>query len=138
MRQRDKLAVFIDDVIALIDQTVQSFYDLGLSDICVIQADHAMTDWSKPIQVASGQTLQRRGMPEVDLAIVDEAQVRNQWLEKQFGTEDWGKKPVIGVNATPWGKGLGLICDALIATRTMGGASEKGRRRTDRVVAPSQ
>src|SRR3546814_8481057 len=62
MRQRDKRAVFIVDAISLIDQTVQSFYDLGLSDIGVIQADHAMTDWSKPIQVASVQTLQRRGM----------------------------------------------------------------------------
>src|SRR3546814_962630 len=48
MRQRDKRAVFIVDAISLIDQTVQSFYDLGFSDIGVIQADHAMTDWSKP------------------------------------------------------------------------------------------
>src|SRR3546814_4920672 len=102
MRQRDKRAVFIVDAISLIDQTVQSFYDLGLSDIGVIQADHAMTDWSKPIQVASVQTLQRRGMPEVDLAIVAEAHVRNQWLEKQFGSEDWGKEPVIGLSATSW------------------------------------
>src|SRR3546814_6594922 len=91
------------------------------SDVCssdligVIQADHAMTDWSKPMQVASVQTLQRRGMPEVDLAIVDEAHVRNQWLEKQFGSGDWGKKPVIGLSATPWSKGLGLIYDELIA-----------------------
>src|SRR3546814_5174940 len=30
MRQRDKRAVFIVDAISLIDQTVQSFYDLGL------------------------------------------------------------------------------------------------------------
>src|SRR3546814_4765942 len=57
MRQRDKRAVFIVDAISLLDQTVQSFYDLGLSDIGVIQADHAMTDWSKPIQVASVKTL---------------------------------------------------------------------------------
>src|SRR3546814_17139417 len=37
MRQRDKRAVFIVDAISLIDQTVQSFYDLGLSDIGVIK-----------------------------------------------------------------------------------------------------
>src|SRR3546814_15076964 len=93
MRQGDKRAVFIVDAISLIDQKVQSFYDLGLSDIGVIQADHAMNDWSKPIQVASVQTLQRRGMPEVDLAIFDEANVRIPWLEMQFGFEDWRKKP---------------------------------------------
>src|SRR3546814_15272831 len=96
-----------------------------------------MTDWSKPIQVASVQTLQRRGMPEVDLAIVDEAHVRNQWLEKQFGSEDWGKKPVIGLSATPWSKGLGLIYEELIASITMRGLIEQGRLLNFRVFAPA-
>src|SRR3546814_18986032 len=92
-----------------------------------------MTDWSKPIQVASVQTLQRRGMPEVDLAIVDEAHVRNQWLEKQFGSEDWGKKPVIGLSATPWSKGLGLIYEELIETINMRCLIEHGRMLNFRV-----
>ena len=137
MRQRDKRAVFVVDAISLIDQTVQSFYDLGLSEIGVIQADHAMTDWSKPIQVASVQTLQRRGMPDVDLAIVDEAHVRNQWLERQFASEDWGNKPVIGLSATPWSKGLGLVYDELIAPITMRGLIEQGRLLNFRVFAPA-
>src|SRR3546814_9471659 len=63
MRQRDKRAVFIVDAISLIDQTVQYFYDLGLSAIGVIQAVHAMTAWSTPILVASVQTMHQRGMP---------------------------------------------------------------------------
>src|SRR3546814_20432332 len=53
-----------------------------------------------------GPDIAAPGNAEVDLAIVDEAHVRNQWLEKQFGSEDWGKKPVIGLSATPWSKGL--------------------------------
>src|SRR3546814_5140876 len=76
-------------------------------------------------------------MPEVDLAIVDEAHVRNQWLEKQFGSEDWGKKPVIGLSATPWSKGLGLIYDELIAPITMRGLIEQGRLLNFRVFAPA-
>src|SRR3546814_1762368 len=96
-----------------------------------------MTDCSKPIQVASVQTLQRRGMPEVDLAIVAEAHVRNQWLEQQFGSEDWGKKPVIGLSATPSSKGLGLIYDALLAPITMRGLIAQGRLLTFRVFAPA-
>src|SRR3546814_19905380 len=87
-----------------------------------------MTDWSKPIQVASVPTLQRRGMPEDDLAIVDEAHVRTQWLEKQFGSEGWGKTPVIDLSATPWSKGLGLIYDELIASLTMRVLIEQRRR----------
>src|SRR3546814_13982510 len=95
----------------------------------------SMTGWSKPSQVASGQTLQRRGMPEVGLAIVDEPHVLNQWLEKQFGSEDRGKKPVIVLSATPWSKGLGLIYDALIAPITMRGLIEQGRLLNFRVFA---
>src|SRR3546814_1779721 len=59
MRQRDKRAVFIVDAISLIDQTVQSFYDLGLSDIGVIQADHAMTDWRSEEHTSELQSLMR-------------------------------------------------------------------------------
>lgn len=137
MRQRGKKALFIVDAISLIDQTVQSFYELGLTGIGVIQADHAMTDWSKPIQVASVQTLQRRGMPEADLAIVDEAHVRNQWLESEFAAEAWGSKPVIGLSATPWAKGLGLVYDDLIAPVTMKDLIDQGRLLDFRVFAPA-
>src|SRR3546814_117379 len=66
-----------------------------------------------------------------------EAHVRNQWLEKQFGSEDWGKKPVIGLSATPWSKGLGLIYDELIAPITMRGLIEQGRLLNFRVFAPA-
>src|SRR3546814_14964345 len=97
MRQRGKRAVFIVDALSLIEQTVRSFYDLGLSDIGVIQADHAMTDWSKPIQVASAQTLQSRGMHAVVLAIVDDAHFRNQWLENTLGSEYRCKTPDPGL-----------------------------------------
>lgn len=138
MRQREKRAIFIVDAISLIDQTVQSFYDLGLHDIGVIQADHPLTDWSKPIQVASVQTLQRRGLPEnIDLAFVDEAHVRNQWLEKQFASDAWGDKPVIGLSATPWAKGLGLIFDDLIAPTSMRDLIDQGRLLDFRVFAPA-
>lgn len=46
--------------IALVDQTVERFRESGIDDIGVIQSDHWMTDWSKSVQVASVQTLQRR------------------------------------------------------------------------------
>src|SRR5262249_47925688 len=36
--------------IDLVDQTMESFYSEGIRDIGVIQANHEMTDWSKPVQ----------------------------------------------------------------------------------------
>lgn len=134
---RRKRIVFIVDAISLIDQTVQSFWELGIRDVGVIQASHAMTDWSKPVQIASVQTLQRRGMPDVDMAIVDEAHVRNQWLEEQFSGEKWANRPVIGLSATPWSKGLGLVYDDLIEPITMRQLIDKGMLLDFRVFAPS-
>lgn len=112
--------VFIVDAISLIDQTVQAFYDHGLAGIGVIQADHIMQDWSKPVQVASVQTLQRRGMPEgVTLVIVDECHRQNAWLHNLMASEDYANVLFIGLSATPWSKGLGNVFDDLIIPVTM-------------------
>jgi superfamily II DNA or RNA helicase len=106
--------LFIVDAISLIDQTVTAFYEEGLHDIGVIQADHPMTDWSKPILIASVQTLQRRGMPKgVTLVIVDEAHCQNEWLKSIMASGEWAHVPFIGLSATPWSKGLGHVYDDL-------------------------
>src|SRR5580692_2161227 len=64
---------FVVPAIALIDQTVESFWAEGIRDIGVIQASHSMTDWSKPVQICSIQTLRARGAwPEAKTVIFDE------------------------------------------------------------------
>lgn len=74
---------FVVDSISLIDQTVQAFYAYGLHSIGVIQSDHPMTDWSRPIQVASVQTLRsRNAMPPTDILIVDECHDQHDWLKR--------------------------------------------------------
>jgi hypothetical protein len=81
------------------------FYEQGIEDIGVIQAHHIMGNTSKPVQVASVQTLMRRDMPECDLVIVDECHrwftIYETWLSQDKG---W-KVPVIGLSATPWTRG---------------------------------
>lgn len=137
MRERRKRALFIVDAISLVGQTYDEFGKLGLDSIGIIQADDWRTDWSKPIQVASVATLQRRGvMPDADVAFVDEAHVRNAWLEKQWAGE-WGDKPVIGLSATPWAKGLGNVYDDLITPVTMHELTAIGKLLPFRVFAPS-
>jgi DNA repair protein RadD len=111
--------MFVVDAISLIDQTVRAFYEEGLHSIGVIQADHQMEDWSKPIQVASVQTLQRRTMYEADIIFVDETHRRNDWLFGIMASEEYKSKPFIGLSATPWSRGLGHHYDDLIIPVTM-------------------
>src|SRR5580700_4028038 len=69
---KQKRVIFVVPALALVDQTVQAFWDEGICDVGVIQGAHPMTDWSRPVQVASVQTLQRRQIPGFDVAIIDE------------------------------------------------------------------
>src|SRR6056300_1815433 len=54
--EKGKRAVIICDRIKLIEQTLEAYDSMGL-DFGVIQADHWRTDYSKPLQIASAQTL---------------------------------------------------------------------------------
>ena len=119
-RRRGHRVLFIVDAISLIDQTVEAFYAEGLSGMGVIQADHPMTDWSKPIQIASVQTLRRRGMPEdIQIVVVDEAHCQDEWLKAIMASGEWADVPFIGLSATPWSKGLGHVYDDLLIPVTM-------------------
>lgn len=126
---------FTVPAISLIDQTVNSFFNEGLRDIGVIQADHWMTDPSKPIQVASVQTITRRGYPETDIVVVDEAhqshKVIYQWMT------DHPEVLFIGLSATPWTKGLGRHYDDLIIAATTQELIDDGYLSNFRVFAPS-
>lgn len=121
---RDALAkgqrvLFLVDALSLIDQTVAAFAEEGITAVGVIQADHPMTDASQPVQVASLATLRLRGMPPADLVVVDECHVRDAWLESIMTSGEWWDVPFIGLSATPWSRGLGLVWDDLIIAATM-------------------
>jgi hypothetical protein len=57
---KKKRVIFTVPALSLVDQTVRAFWDDGIRDVGVIQGMNPMTDWSRPVQVASVQTLQRR------------------------------------------------------------------------------
>lgn len=134
-REKKKTVCFCVPAISLIDQTVQEFFAEGIEDIGVIQANHPMCNYSKPVQVASIQTLQARGVPLVDFVIVDEAHkmfsVIGEWMSAEL------KTPFIGLSATPWAKGLGKFYDDLIVGCTMRQLIEEGYLSDYRVFAPS-
>lgn len=116
-REKSRRVMFCVPAISLIDQTVRSFYSDGITEVGVIQADHPMTDYSKPVQVASVQTLARRSVPDVDLVIVDECHVQYAVIHDLM--QQWDNVAFIGLSATPWAKGMakhwqGLVIGASI------------------------
>src|SRR5215813_8242320 len=74
-REKKKRVTFVVPALSLIDQTLDAFRADGIYDVGVIQAKHVETDWSRPVQVASIQTIAKRGFPDNDLVIVDECHV---------------------------------------------------------------
>lgn len=135
--KKEKRVVFVVPRLSLIDQTVKAFYDEGISEVGVIQASHHLTDFEKPVQVASIQTLMRRHYPEADLVICDEVHMDFKGIREWMAHPDWQKVPFIGLSATPWTKGLGKHWDDLIIVETVEGLITKGFLSPFRVFAPA-
>src|ERR1700682_2929970 len=128
--------LFIVPALSLIDQTVDKFYAEGIRDIGVIQANHDLTNWSRPVQIASCQTLMRLQMPPADMVIIDEV---HRWYEAYEGwlTGPWKHIPVIGLTATPWTRGLGKHFSKLIVGATTQQLIDAGFLSKFRVFAPA-
>jgi DNA repair protein RadD len=129
--------VFCVPAISLIDQTVRAFYAEGIDDIGVIQADHPMTDAAKTVQVASVQTLEKRGLPAADVVIVDECHRKADVVVRWMAKPEMASVPFIGMSATPWRKGMGKEWDDLIIAATTAELIEAGYLCPFRVFAPS-
>lgn len=133
---KGKRAMFICDRKTLINQTSCVADSLGL-DHGIIQANHPRWKPNEQFQIASVQTLQRR-MPKedlpikstvwklvesMDLIVVDEAHTMNKaWIEIATKLN----KPVIGLTATPFTKGLGKIFSKVVSTTTMDELTKSG------------
>lgn len=136
-RQRGKRVLFTIPALSLLDQTLKAFYHEGVRDIGIIQAQNAMTDWSLPVQIATVQTLQNRGLPECDIVIVDEAHVQFKFMQECMVSEKYLRVPFIGLSATPFSKGLGNYFDDLIPLTTTQKLIDDGYLCPFRVFAPA-
>ena len=137
-RSKGKRVLFTVPAISLVDQTVESFYAHGIDDIGVIQANHIMTDWSKPVQIASVQTLQRRDAPpEADLVVVDECHKWFRYYEKWMLEPVWQKVPFIGMSATPWTKGLKSYYTDWVRATTIQELIDRGYLSPFKVFSPT-
>lgn len=134
-REKGRRVMFTVPSITLIDQTVEAFGAEGIDGIGVCQADHPLTNWLAPVQVASVQTLGKRTMPSTDLVVVDEAHQSFAVIFKLMAEHP--TIPFIGLSATPWTRGLGKHYDDLIVAATTRELIDKGLLSPFRVFAPT-
>lgn len=122
--QKGKRALFVCDRTALINQTSAVADGLGLTDHAIIQAQHPRRDPSRPFQIASVQTLAKRGYwPDTDLIFIDESHCQYRtWVDFAKKTD----KPVIGLSGTPFSKGLGKIFTNLVNVTSMHELTQAG------------
>lgn len=132
--QKYKRAVFVADRISLIDQTSEMLDQYGIAH-GVIQGDHWRNRPYERIQIASAQTLMRRGWPEADLIIVDEAHGLSKIVTDRISRRD---TVVIGLTATPFTKGLGKFYDAVVSVTTTNQLIESKFLVPFRIFAPSE
>lgn len=131
---KGKRAMFVADRIKLIDQASDRLDAEGIPH-GVIQGDHWRTDFSKPAQVASVQTIARRKIPDFDLVIIDEAHVLYKGHLDLF--KRWDNVPMIGLSATPWARGLGKYFHGNVVGATTRELIDLGFLVEPRVFAPS-
>lgn len=132
--EKGNRVIFTAPAISLIDQTVDAFEAEGVRGIGVMQANHPRTDPDARVQVASVQTLARREIPEASLIIVDECHLRAKVIEKLMTERE--DVFFIGLSATPWAKGMGLLWQDMVTPCTIGDLIDQGYLSQFRVFAP--
>jgi superfamily II DNA or RNA helicase len=135
-QDRGNRVIFTVPALTLVDQTVQMFYDQGIRDIGVMQANHEMTDPTRSVQVASVQTMMRRNFAVSDVVIIDEVHRWFAFYEDLLSREEMADVPVIGLSATPWTKGLGKWFEKLVVAGTVKDGIEEGWLSKYRAFAP--
>ena len=137
LQDSGKRGIFIVPALSLIDQSIEKLCAEGVEDVGVIQANHILTNYAKPIQVASVQTLQRRQIPAADEIIIDEVHRWFQFYPKLLADPRFANIPIIGLTATPWTRGLGRYFDKLIIGARTSQLIEDGYLSKFRVFAPA-
>ncbi len=128
-----KRVVLIVDSLTLINQLLATFRGMFNLECGVIQGFNEQFDLTKPVQIATPQTLARRFEDErvgrmyqdykPELVIVDECHIQYQGTRDAI--EHWGCK-VVGFTATPYARGMGELYDRLVKAVPMSKLIEDG------------
>jgi superfamily II DNA or RNA helicase len=98
--EQDKKVLFVVNLLTLIHQTGKRFAKTGVANFGVIQGNNAI-DLTKPVQIASIQTLHRRDidLASFDLVIIDECHKSSGVTYYPVYQKCHGK--ILGLSATP-------------------------------------
>lgn len=138
-RAKHKRVIFVVPFLSLINQTWKAFERAGIDgrEMGVIQSNHVLTDWRKPVQIASAQTLERRPvLPEADIVIFDEAHINRKIYQRWMN-----EAPdicFIGLSATPWASGMDALWSKMIIVSTLSKLIEQGHLSPFKYYAPAQ
>lgn len=110
-RAKHKRVIFLCNRVHLVEQTSRRFRKAGISH-GIIQGENTARLYEH-VLVASIQTVARRGLPKVDLIIIDEAHTVAGSREYRAVIAAAKGVPVIGLSATPYARGLGKHYDEL-------------------------
>lgn len=138
-RAKEKRVVFVVPFLSLINQTWKAFERAGIDgrDMGIIQGAHLLTDYKKPVQIASAQTLERRPvLPEADIVIFDECHINRKIYQRWMS-----ERPdiyFIGLSATPWAVGMDAQWTQMIIVSTLRELIEKGHLSDFKYFAPAQ
>lgn len=113
---RGNSAIFMCDRTTLIQQTSAVADHYGLSAHSVLQASHWRYSKDSKFQIASCQTLARRGWPDADVIVIDECHTLYKAWTDHVQT---CRAKVIGLSATPFSPGMGKIFTNLVNAATM-------------------
>lgn len=127
-------AYFLCDRVALINQTSALLDHYGIPH-GVVQASHWRNRPDELIQVASQQTLERRGWPVgVDLMVVDECHTMRQQTTDQIKKTS---AVVLGLTATPFTPGMGQVYEDIVSVTTTNKLIDDGRLAPFTIFAPA-
>jgi DNA repair protein RadD len=133
--EKNNRVCFTVPAISLVNQTVEAFEAEGIFGIGVIQSNHWKTNPDAPAQIASVQSLTRRGLPDCSVVIVDECHLRfkviSDWMRRE------PNKTFIGLSATPWARGMADDWQDLVRPVSMQELIDAGYLSPFRVYAPS-
>ncbi len=117
-------AWFVVDRVTLVDQTSERFFSYGI-DHGIIQGDSRLTDYSKPVQIVSAQTLARRSIRKMpNLIIVDEAHCEYKATLDLINEADTAR--VIGLTATPFTAGMADNWQGVVNVTTVNKLLQEG------------
>lgn len=102
---KGKRVAFLCNRIHLVSQTSRRFTKAGVAH-GIIQGSNTTRIYEN-VLIASIQTVAKRGLPDVDLLIIDEAHTVAGSKEYRAVITNAKGLPVIGLSATPYARGLG-------------------------------